>query len=418
LNYYSQDENIKSFFGYPIFYEDTLYGVLCLDSKEPDKFSNFEHIILSFCKLIEYYIKVNKHLKSLNTLKTEFENLYSATTHLSKTLKFEDIFKELNNQITTITNCDLVIILYKHKSDDDNIKIVEVSDRSFASYLGKAYNLSSDLTLLALAVKNKKSFYYNEINFPDSPIQIYNKILTNVSFNNYRQVFILPLIANEKVLGCSVILSKNGALERVSVRKTLEVLAHNAAILIQNAQLYKDMENMASLDGLTNLYNHRYFKSQLALKLLEASRYRQNVSLIIGDIDHFKDINDNYGHQIGDKILVNIANLLVKSVRGIDLIARYGGEEFAIVLPNTDYIGAIVIAERIRNELNNKNIVIEGNSFKITISFGISSYPFDANNLDELIKKADKALYFSKTHGRNKSILYREAFREQPEMTI
>ncbi len=396
LSYYKIEKNIKSFWGIPIFDMDKIVAILCIDSEEENKFLNYEQVILYFASLIKEHIKTQKELVFANKYKLEFENLYNALSHLTKNIKLEEILSELPNQIKKIINYEQIIIL---QANNTEAKIVSTSFNHNNELIGKIINFNEEISLMSLSLKNKIPLYYENLS---------QKILPKIILPHYCYSAILPLHTSEVVLGSIILLSNNKLFETESTKKIVEVLVKNASILIHNSILYKEMENLASHDGLTNLYNHRYFKQQLALKIMEAKRYGTNVSLIISDIDNFKNINDAFGHQIGDKILTSLSKLFKEKIRGIDLIARYGGEEFVIILPNTDYIGSIIIAERIRNELKNKPMIIDGNQFNITMSFGISSYPFDAQTEEDLIKRADRALYFAKTHGKNKSILFRD----------
>jgi diguanylate cyclase (GGDEF)-like protein len=159
----------------------------------------------------------------------------------------------------------------------------------------------------------------------------------------------------------------------------------------------------ANRDGLTGLHNHRYFQEALARETALCVRHGRSLSLIFGDVDHFKRFNDGHGHQAGDRVLCGIAEILQKCVRVSDVVARYGGEEFVVLLPETGKENARVVAERIR-------AAIESHPFpggetqpggKLTISLGLSSFPEDGRESGALIQGADSALYAAKRSGRN-----------------
>ncbi|PHR25233.1 MAG: hypothetical protein COA36_14620 [Desulfotalea sp.] len=167
------------------------------------------------------------------------------------------------------------------------------------------------------------------------------------------------------------------------------------------------LETLAFRDGLTNLFNHRYFQEALVKELSRAKRYGHPLSLLLFDIDHFKKVNDNYGHPAGDQVLVNMAKAIMNAVRPSDIIARYGGEEFGVILPETDFSGMKVFAERLRRCVA-ANVTETGeHSIKITISCGGAHFsPGEFASVEELspsllINTADKALYISKDNGRN-----------------
>lgn len=156
-------------------------------------------------------------------------------------------------------------------------------------------------------------------------------------------------------------------------------------------------------DGLTGLYNHRYFQEVMDRELNRAERYGLSFSLMLFDIDHFKKVNDSYGHQSGDQVLKQLSALAVKAVRASDVVARYGGEEFAVVLPETPEGGVGVFAERLRRAVEQLQIVVDEVSISVTISLGVTTYHSGVHRHDKsaLIEAADQALYQSKRAGRN-----------------
>ncbi len=187
-------------------------------------------------------------------------------------------------------------------------------------------------------------------------------------------------------------------------KNTLKFFLKHASGLLDNAFLYHKTQQLAITDGLTKLYNHRYFQDALEDELNRSRRFRRPLSLIMIDIDHFKHFNDTYGHQQGDIILKELACLLRENVRKIEIVARYGGEEFAIILPETSDAEAAEIAERLRNEVAKKDFTFKKRNGReqITISLGIATFPNDADNQVALIRSADKALYLAKESGRNR----------------
>jgi two-component system cell cycle response regulator len=172
-------------------------------------------------------------------------------------------------------------------------------------------------------------------------------------------------------------------------------------------KLNKKLESLAIRDGLTGLFNRRYFKEELDKYFSQASRYNLELSCVLLDLDFFKKINDTYGHTFGDLVLVQFAEILEKRVRKSDRAARYGGEEFVLILPNTNSAGAASLAEKIRS-LTSKHIFSDGdNSTHVQISVGISSLKADKpENPDKLVSYADEALYTAKKSGRNRVCLY------------
>ena len=164
---------------------------------------------------------------------------------------------------------------------------------------------------------------------------------------------------------------------------------------------------LAITDGLTGLFNYRYFKEQLNQEIIRSRRHNTNVSIAMIDIDFFKNYNDNHGHPAGDLVLKTIADLLHNNIRKIDVAARYGGEEFALVLVETDKQAASFVANKIKNLIENHEFEYEETqpNGKLTISMGVSTFPDDAATADELVKMADQRLYRAKKAGRNRVVL-------------
>jgi diguanylate cyclase (GGDEF)-like protein len=161
-------------------------------------------------------------------------------------------------------------------------------------------------------------------------------------------------------------------------------------------------------DAMTQLFNYQHFYEVLHKEIYRSVRYKSALSLILADIDNFKAVNDTYGHLAGDRALMAVADCLKRSLRESDHVARYGGEEFAIILPETPVEGAVTVAERIRKEIESLKIKYEDKTIAVTLSFGVTSPPFGEKvSEEELVKKADKALYQAKTKGKNRTCTFK-----------
>jgi diguanylate cyclase (GGDEF)-like protein len=186
----------------------------------------------------------------------------------------------------------------------------------------------------------------------------------------------------------------------------LTLLVKNAESAIANAVLMERLTHMATTDPLTGLMNRRHFNQQLDACLLQSKRNDQQISLIFTDIDHFKSINDRFGHPVGDAVLVQIGAILQSSVRRQDLVARYGGEEFAVCLNHTNQEDAWRMAERIREAVARKVFAYTKVPVRCTLSLGVVTFPENAFDTSKLIAAADEAMYQAKRAGRNQTVIF------------
>lgn len=224
----------------------------------------------------------------------------------------------------------------------------------------------------------------------------------------------IPLLIGKELIGILNVSDKTTG--DVFIDDDLAIIrnfANYASIAIKSLSYYNLAEQMKELsmtDHLTGLFNRRYFQDRLAEELDRSERHDLSFSLCIIDIDDFKLFNDTEGHPAGDELLKNLTQVINKSLRATDVLARIGGEEFAVIMPQTDKDEAFFVAERIRTTVREKldrswNLYPKED---ITISIGISSYPFDNDNPKKLIRNADKALYTAKMRGKNKTFLWAE----------
>ena len=180
----------------------------------------------------------------------------------------------------------------------------------------------------------------------------------------------------------------------------LELLASHAAIALDNARLFSEVQQLATTDSLTGIFNRRHFFALARGEVERSRRYQYPLSLIMLDIDHFKQVNDTYGHATGDMILQQIAQRCRKNLRETDIFGRYGGEEFVVLLPLTDLENARLVAERLRLEA--AEVGREANVEGVTISLGVAAMSGSGEDPESLLGKADQALYAAKQAGRNR----------------
>ncbi|MBL4607998.1 MAG: diguanylate cyclase [Pseudomonadales bacterium] len=163
----------------------------------------------------------------------------------------------------------------------------------------------------------------------------------------------------------------------------------------------EELEKLSRIDGLTQLANRRHWEERLSEEYSRAKRYDETVSLIMFDLDKFKNINDTHGHLAGDEILRTVSSNVKEILRESDVAGRYGGEEFGIILPNTDIKGAVIVGEKLRKLVEETKVIFEGVDIPFAISGGVVEFNDSHARYEDLISNADEALYYSKEHGRN-----------------
>jgi diguanylate cyclase (GGDEF)-like protein len=176
----------------------------------------------------------------------------------------------------------------------------------------------------------------------------------------------------------------------------------------KSQQRTRDLEKLAAIDPLTGISNRRQFESLARAELGRSQRYMRPLSLLMIDIDHFKQVNDRFGHEAGDRVLKFLANVLISAKRASDVVGRIGGEEFAILLPETSKEAALVIAERLRQLAQTCAPAIAGEKLDVTISIGVAAASIRTSGMETLCRQADQALYEAKRSGRNRVVAARE----------
>ncbi len=185
---------------------------------------------------------------------------------------------------------------------------------------------------------------------------------------------------------------------------TFSVLAHQFALALRRIRLYNEVEDKAITDSLTRMHTRRHLGERCEEEFRRARLRKAPLAILMIDVDHFKKVNDQHGHLTGDMVLRETARIISLQVREIDIAGRYGGEEFCVILPDTDKAGALVVAERIREAVHAHRIKAYDASLAVTISLGVAAFPDDAAQVDELMDKADWALYRAKRSGRNRVV--------------
>lgn len=219
-------------------------------------------------------------------------------------------------------------------------------------------------------------------------------------------VLVLPLTAQGRIIGCLTSEAEEpGAFNETNLQFTV-ALANESSVALENARLFQEVERLSLTDPLTGLRNRRGFMDDARRNIDIAIRYKHPLSILIFDIDHFKGVNDTYGHAIGDKVLAGIAHVCRNLMRTTDLLARFGGEEFCFLFPETTAAKALLLAERLRVVISAMEFEAESQNFRVTVSIGISECLGHKDSLENLLARSDEALYQAKNTGRNRVLIW------------
>lgn len=339
----------------------------------------------------------------------EISTLYS----VSNSINFQSDSEQILNVILDKTVAALhaergSLMLLNDDTDELEVRVV----RGFKGEVKKRIGLKSGEGIAGIVYKQGSGVMVNK-GHRDDRFKTFQNYIEDIK--NIQSMICVPLKVKDRTLGVLNIVNRvsHGDMFSEDDLNLATALATHAAMAIENAKLYE----LSITDGMTKLFIHRFFQIRLSEELVRARRYSSKLSLIMFDIDHFKNFNDTYGHQTGDDVLVGVAGILKKAVRQeVDVPARYGGEEFTVIAPETDGDEAMIVAERIRKAVEAAEFPgPEGKVLKVKVSLGVSVFPTHSTEKMDLIRKADTALYFSKENGRNCSTLYSENMGEVSE---
>lgn len=376
--------------------------------KEIDVLKDKLHKVVEINKSLERQLKakeqeVGKADKSILTIIQLWKNIKSSEP-LSKVLS------TILNGITHDLDYLYCILFQIHKdnngaflkagvaSDVKYFNLEEILGNSLSSY---SIPYECDDNPLVYAIKTQKIKKLE--NFNDIFIGTGHN-LTRITFDRLESIFIdraitiLPLTVNDESYGCIVAISLKKEINELE-KNYLKLFAGQIELSVSMIELLERVQAQAVTDGLTKLYNRRYFNEYLTNEIKKSIRLRTPFTLISLDLDHLKHINDTYGHSAGDAAISSIANVLLQNVREIDVSARCGGEEFAVIMSGTDIEDGIIAAERLRSIIESK--YVEGIG-AITASIGVATFLKHANTQEELIELVDQAMYRAKKNGRNR----------------
>ncbi len=402
LVYYRRPEPVTDFAGVPIMEGPHLRGVLFADRADGRAFDDSDlDVMKTLAGEIVRALQVEHVFKEMHDDKVQKDRFYEASRAFNQALNVREVAQTAIGAAKKVAQVDFAAAAVSlEEVNRMRLEAVEWEGHQdeVRPWIGR--EIVADQALVGAAIKAGVALPYGTSRAAQS-------VLGPGIDLPLPGVKVLPLVARQKGVGALVVGSRRQDFLPLSKQSMLEVIASLAAVTLANAQLYEHNERLATTDGLTGLVNHRQFQLVLDQMLAQADRYGHKLSLLLTDIDHFKGVNDTYGHPVGDKVLKRVAAIISQTARAkIDVVARYGGEEFAVVLPETDRAGAVRLAERVRASVAAEQFYSQNGRFGATISLGVATFPDDAAVKSKLIDCADQALYAAKREGRNRSITF------------
>ncbi|MEN8142040.1 MAG: sensor domain-containing diguanylate cyclase [Thermodesulfobacteriota bacterium] len=378
-------------------------GILCADRSSESPWSEREKQVLRLAaSKIGLEIRGGRLLLNLDRERSAIHRLCLAFRELNSVLNLETIFDASVRALMAQAPVDALALCLR---EEEQFQVVRVMGDEFQGLADQYFPVSDGL--VGQAMKTGRSLPVGGRYLSPAPIFSDQK-----NFTTFQSLLVIPLPdKNNPSGGCLVLASAKPNLFTRSRQQILELIATQIAIKLELGRAHEQLGKMATTDGLTGLANHRAFQHGYDVMLDRAKRTDTPLCLLMGDLDHFKKVNDNFGHPFGDHVLQKVAAVLAETVRTVDLAARYGGEEFALLLENCDADGGHVLAERIRNKIENLNLVCQEKPLTVTISIGISVFPENGSEKSVLIDRADKSLYKAKKTGRNQTVVWNDDTR-------
>jgi diguanylate cyclase (GGDEF)-like protein len=398
--YYRDVCPVRAVCAVPVFEHGSLRGVLIADRLSPSPFTDEQREqVERVARYVARAVENERVFVQLERTKVEQGKLYRAAERLGAAITEQDVVDAGVSSAREITAVDFAA--FTSLEEDGRAHQIRAVSCELSSPL-VSRRFTSNTGLVSMAIRNRHPLPYRGEYDPARQI-VFDKKLRPPPMPS---LLVLPLVVHDEPLGTLVLGSSEHHAFNDAARSLLEVLASHMAVSLSNARMVRRLEEQATTDGLTGLLNKRALLETAQEKLSAAKRFGRHVSVLIADIDHFKRVNDTYGHDVGDVVIKELADIHERNRRTTDSVARFGGEEFVTICEQTDAEGALLLAERIRNELGQTKFHANGETLSCTCSVGIATFPEAGSTWNELFKAADTALYESKRGGRNKATIY------------
>lgn len=326
-----------------------------------------------------------------------WHDLHDLSTVLLSTLDQKDVFPQLTDMLKGMVDFDTMDI---RLVDEARNELVPIYARDENAEMMLDFRIPLDVGVTGWVVRHNEAQLVNDMTTDPRGV-----VVPGTEMEPQASI-VVPLNVRGNVTGVLTVDRLFGRTFEDHELETVRLFANFAAIAIQNALSYEEMQRQAISDGLTGLHNYRHFQDTLEATVSRAERYGETFCLLMMDLDHFKAVNDTIGHQKGDDVLRDVAAALRRCSRESDYLARYGGEEFVMILPQTSLAEAEVVAERVRAEV--AAVGVGARDLRVTMSVGVASYPESAHDTDGVLGAADAALLRAKARGRNRVCLFSE----------
>jgi two-component system cell cycle response regulator len=403
VSWYEDGGQVQAMLAVPILERSGLVrGVLVADRVGAEPFTEQDEKLLSaIASEVLRAMEVERVMNYIRRSRDEKDRFFRAIEEMNRAGNPEQVFLAVLESARQLAGLDFcAVTLVSEQEGARTHRIARMAGVTQAGRGAEGYEFGDNNGLVSNVVRYGAPLPGRDVRAMDRQM-IFDG---DVQVRGLQALKIFPLAAGDRILGTLVAGSRKKAALDQEVLRMLEVIAIQAAQAVLRAQLFEQMEKMATTDGLTGLFNHRSFQVKADEAVASARRYGRQCAFVLTDIDHFKSVNDTYGHPTGDAVLRGVSRILRQQVRDTDIVARYGGEEFAIIMPETDAAGARVITERIREAIAAEIFQTEMGPLKITLSLGIATTPEDAVHKQALVDLADQCLYHAKRNGRNQSV--------------
>jgi diguanylate cyclase (GGDEF)-like protein len=399
LPYYRGEAKIGSLLAVPVTLGGAVTGILVADRIETQSFVlNEPQLLEAFALIVADAILHSRASLGREELGAEFKAIYPISRQLATYTDAGHVRKRLLASARDLVPLEAAAVVM---SDEAGTRYVIEDGYGWArEYEGRQVGLSERTWAQWVLRSAEDPYLLDDLAGHKERMPI---LVLDEGLSRAESLLAVPLKARNRTLGALILLGRKGSFN-AAAHRVLGILANQAAGALSTIALLQKIKELALRDGLTGLYNRRAFGDLLSTTLAREDRTKGHFSLLLLDIDHFKRLNDSYGHPAGDAVLRNTAHVLTRHLRRGDQAARYGGEEFAVILPGTDEGGALHLAERIRTALEKSHITFEGARIGATASLGLAVWPQDGATGDRLIAAADRGLYAAKDQGRNRVV--------------